>query len=157
MNLEEILLLVQVVVLPTTLLVIACQAYLSAHLSRSSLRQDASLRCESDYTSIVRLLIEKPELQKIYTDLYGDEWTSYSEDERLVYNYLQLMYDLFDRVFWLYEHGWTDRDTWQQWENWLRELARHPLFVDFHNDTRGNFPRSYQERVDKIIAEVQTK
>jgi hypothetical protein len=144
---------IQAAVLFVTLGVLIWQTW----LSRLRLEQEVELQCERDYTSLVRLLIEKPELQKIYADLYGDEWTRYSPDERDIYNYFELMYELFDRVFWLYEQKWMDLDTWSHWEKSLTQIARHPLFVDFHNDTRGEFPSSYQEHVDKIIAEVQAK
>jgi len=128
-----------------------------------ALKQDAYQRCQSDYSSIIRLLVENPELTKIYDDLSKtgvagpSNWVRYSTDDKRLYNYLELNYELFERVYLLRLDKWIDDSTWAQWNTWLKELAKHPLFKDIYEDNRNMFDKRFQDYIDRLLCSTTIK
>jgi hypothetical protein len=154
MDLQSVGIVASTAILITTLVVLIWQV----KIQLETLRKEAYQRCQSDYSSIIRLFIEKQELQKIYDELDSESrdsrWSKYSSVDKTLYNYLELNYELFERVYILRRDKWIDPKTWDQWNEWLKWLARHPLFTDVHNDNRGLFDRDFQELVDRILGKT---
>lgn len=126
----------------------------------SATRTEVYNRCWSDYSSLVRMLVANPSLQSIYDDLsekHKDKWKwpSYTAREKTLYNYFELIYELFERVYFLAEDRWIDSETWSHWNAWLSEVCEHPLFEDVAHDNEGMFAKEFQEFVFRRIKELR--
>jgi hypothetical protein len=118
-------------------------------------------RCESDYSALIRMMVEQPALQTIYDDLakIGPSeagWLQYDSRHKLLFNYIELNYDLFERIYYLWQGKWIDAATWSTWEQWLQYLARHPVFTDVRRGNRGMFGEDFERYVDHLVGERQT-
>jgi len=158
MDFQSAGIVVSAAILIATLVVLIWQV----KIQLETLRKEAYRRCQSDYSSIIRLFVERQELQKIYDELDKKSegnglkhWSGYSSVDKTLYNYLELNYELFERVYLLRKEKWVDPETWDQWNEWLKWLAKHPLFADVQNDNRGLFDRDFQEHVDRVLVETR--
>src|SRR5437660_5700346 len=84
-----------------------------------------------DYTDAFRMLVDKPELAKLQSEmaraaLPGSNTASLSPEDMTVRNYLMLLYGLFERTHLLYRKKWIDQETWNQWSTFLEVVAKHP-------------------------------
>ncbi len=124
----------------------------------SALRTEVYNRCWSDYSSLVRMLVTNPSLQGLYDDLASGhewKWPQYSDREKTLYNYFELIYELFERVYFLAKRKWIDSETWSHWDAWLSEVCEHPLFEDVARDNESMFAKEFQEYVFNKISELR--
>lgn len=70
--------------------------------------------------------VENEYLHTIYDDLpissqknEKNKWSGYTDSERAIFNYFELNYELFERLFYLWREGVIDDKTWRLWENWV--------------------------------------
>ena len=128
----------------------------------SAVRWNVYSKCSEDYSALIRMLVEKGDLQTIYDDLDNlvpdqSNWSKYSKRQRTLYNYMELNYELFDRVFHLKTMGWIDKEMWGYWEKWLTLLSVHPIFKDVAEDCQGMFQKEFEKYVAEKIANTNKK
>jgi hypothetical protein len=64
---------------------------------------------------------------------------------------LMIAYGIMEEAYELYEKGWIDKATWDQWDAWLMQMCKIPHFAVLHQRTAGMFDRAFQEHVSQII------
>lgn len=122
-------------------------------LQRKELKYSVYEKLMSDFSNISLLLVEHPELRKIYNG--GNKpknWDKYDDDEKTMYCYFDSLLGLFERVWVSYkEMRWLNREDWGQWKNWIRDLARNEIFVDVVNDNKELYDPSFINEVQETI------
>ncbi len=101
-------------------------------------------------------MVEQPALQTIYDDIAKIEpseagWQKYDSRQKLLFNYIELNYELFERVYYLWQMEWIDAETWSCWEKWLQYLSRHPIFDDVRCGNSEMFGKDFETYVDRLI------
>ena len=109
-----------------------------------------------DYTDAFRMLVEKPELAKLQSEmaraaLPGSNTASLSPEDMTARNYLMLLYGLFERTHLLYRRKWIDQETWNQWSAFLEVVAKHPLFKDVHRTGEEMYDKPFMDYVSNIL------
>ena len=74
-------------------------------------------------------------------------WASYDVDGKVAYAYLELLYEIFERVFLLYRKQWIPQTEWSQLEAWMTDVIGNPLFRDVREDNMGMFDPAFEELV----------
>ena len=74
-----------------------------------------------------------------------------SAHELAVVRRLMIAYGIIEEAYELYEKGWIDEETWEQWAAWLRAISKHPRFRTLHAGATGMFDKDFQEYVTRII------
>jgi len=64
---------------------------------------------------------------------------------------LMISYGIIEEAYELYKKGWIERDAWEQWNSWLKALARNPYFEKLHTSTAGMFDSDFQAHVSKLL------
>ena len=102
------------------------------------------------YTDYVRMLVERPELNKILNqpEVVGEQLKA---EDQTVIAYLLLGYGIFEEVYSLYKKRWMDEETWKQWSAFLERMCQQPLFQTVHRFSSGTFDRDFQEYVSSLI------
>lgn len=100
----------------------------------------------------MRLLIQTCQHSKIYDDLVRSGsafrgWGTYSDEQKQSYAYIEMIYELFERVFVIWKDRWIPDDEWRLWENWILDIMGHPLFPDVYNDNMGMFDPDFETYV----------
>jgi len=118
-------------------------------LQAEAMKQSDYLRCQIDFTETLRILLASQTHATVYDSLArgGSQfvnWTTYSGDDRKVYAYLEMVYELFERVFWVKKVGTIDAKEWRLWEVWFEDFARHPLLADVYRDNLGMFDGDFE-------------
>jgi hypothetical protein len=122
-----------------------------------AIKDAAYQRALDDYTNSIALLVEKPELATMVNELgqvsraAGSQTTSLTREQGPVFGYMLLNYSLFERVYLLYAKKWIDKDTWEQWHAWLKDMAKHPMFKEVHRRSEGTFDKNFQSLVAEAI------
>lgn len=126
------------------------------------------IRCQSDFTQLMRQLLQGDLHEKIYNSLYKagktkfkSEWTNYTEDDKKVYAFFEIVYELVERVYCIKLYDDDDKIIdeleWKHWENWIDDIVGHPLFEDVHEDSLGMYDKGFEELIsNKIISIKQT-
>jgi len=143
--------LVQTVVITLTLLVFIFQFRSQEKAIKESSYQNLMGR----YNDFMMMQAEKPELNKLLRDqLYGHGTKSKitREDTSLIVNLL-IAYGIIEEAFLLYSKWWIDEETWRQWAAWLKDLAKHPRFVQIHRRMQGQFDKRFEDYVSKVLQE----
>ncbi len=109
-----------------------------------------------DYTDAVKMLVDKPELNKLQIETAratapGSPTASRSIEEMTIRNYILLLFGLLERAHLPYRKKWIDKETWSQWSAFLEALVRHPLFVEAHRSSEGMFDKPFQDYVSNIL------
>jgi hypothetical protein len=69
-----------------------------------------------------------------------------------VYVHLLIAYGIIEEAFLLYVKKWIDKETWDQWATWFKNvLVRHPQFTQIHRGTRGMFDKRFEDYVVKVL------
>jgi len=107
------------------------------------------------------MMVEQPALQTIYDDLAKIEpseagWLKCESRQKLLFNSIELNFELFERVYYLWQEKWIDAETWSCWEKWLQYLSRHPIFDDVRRSNRGMFGEDFARYVDRLIEKRQS-
>ncbi len=128
-----------------------------AKLQTKAILDSDYLRCQIDYTETLRLLIMNNKFCEIYDDLAENiknrylNWKSYNEKQKVMYGYLLLLYEMYERAFAVKKEGGMDDIEWGLWDTWIKEVAKHPLFSDIYQDNKGLFDSEYEEYIKKTI------
>ena len=155
---ESNLMLLQTVAIVITLLVFIYQI----RVEKKAVQRETIHRCDSDYSAIVRMMIEKPEFNKIYDDIAkkmnDNVWIKFPKHEKMMYNYFELNYELFERAYILhYKDKWMDDETWEMWERWIEYISKHKMFSYVHNDVKDMFDHDFQNYISSILPTEQNK
>jgi len=62
-----------------------------------------------------------------------------------------ISYGIIEEAYELYKKGWIDKESWEQWNTWLKALTRHPHFARLHSATAGMYNREFQDHVSGLI------
>ncbi len=122
------------------------------------------IRCQSDFTRTMRQLLNGNLHEMIYNSLYkkgkskfNSDWTKYDEEDKKVYAFFEIIYELIERVFCIKESNdgkkVIDADEWDYWQAWLDDVVGHPIFNDVHFDSLGMYDQRFEELIkNKLIA-----
>jgi hypothetical protein len=69
------------------------------------------------------------------------------------YGNVLVAYGIIEEAFLLYQKGWIDAETWEQWAAWLRNLGKTPQIRHIQAVTKGTFDPRYEKFVAKVLAE----
>jgi hypothetical protein len=69
---------------------------------------------------------------------------------------LMISYGIIEEAYELYSKGWIDKESWEQWNTWLKAISRHPHFPTIHNATTGMFNKDFQEHVSRLLSSSST-
>jgi hypothetical protein len=64
---------------------------------------------------------------------------------------LLISYGIIEEAYELYKKGWIDKESWEQWNAWLKTLAKHPHFATMHRRTEGMFDKDFQAHVSRLL------
>jgi hypothetical protein len=64
---------------------------------------------------------------------------------------LMISYGIIEEAYELYNKGWIDEESWQEWNSWLKALSRHPHFRTLHTQTAGMFNKDFQAHVTRLL------
>ena len=64
---------------------------------------------------------------------------------------LLLSYGIIEEAFELYKKGWIDKDSWEQWNTWLKAICRNPHFARLHTATAGMYDKDFQDHVSRML------
>jgi hypothetical protein len=131
------------------------------NLQIKTIQKNQYAKCQSDYSALLRMAVENGFLQSVYDDIFistpkkeSHKWHGYNERERAIFNYFELNYELFERLFYLWKERAIDDETWKHWENWLDRLIVHPIFRDMVHETRDLFGDEFEQvvrnKIDKL-------
>ena len=117
-------------------------------------------RCASDYSALIRMLVENPSLHTIYDDLAqiaprGTGWLNYNAQQKLLFNYIELNFELFERLYYLWQKKWIADETWSCSEKWLEFLSRHPIFADVKRGNAGMFGEDFEKYIESLMQRHQ--
>ncbi len=122
-----------------------------------NLQQDAYSRAIEDYTEIAGHLLEKPQLNQFF---YEDNaaFQALTADQKDFYNYLGLLFALFERIYLLARRGSIEPRIWASWERWLVDgWFRLRLFDTFWQHERTFFTTDFYEFVDRKYQEFKSR
>ena len=77
--------------------------------------------------------------------------TKPSDEDVAVYRRLMIAYGIIEEAYGLYNRGWIEEATWEQWDAWLRALAQNPSFSMLHTATAGMFDKEFQGHVSEVL------
>ena len=142
----------QTAVLTLTLVIFT----LSFHSQNKANKEAAYQKILDDYTDMIRMLVDKPELSRFQVELARvnagfKSDVGRSAEDMTIRNYVLLLYGLFERAHLLYRKKWIDKETWNQWSAFLETIARHPLFAEAHRSSEGMFDKPFQDYVSNIL------
>jgi hypothetical protein len=141
----------------TAVLTFTLVIFIMSFRSQSKANKEAAYqKVLDDYTDAFRMLVEKPELAKLQSEmaraaLPGSNTASLSPEDMTARNYLMLLYGLFERTHLLYRKKWIDQETWNQWSAFLEVVAKHPLFKDVHQTGEGMYDKPFMDYVSNIL------
>ena len=64
---------------------------------------------------------------------------------------LMVAYGILEETYELYKKKWIDKETWDQWEAWLRAISTHPDFALLHTASLGMFDGDFQDHVSQLL------
>jgi hypothetical protein len=124
----------------------------AVRLQTDAMRQAEYLRCQIDFTETMRLLISTYQHSKIYDELANSgsafcNWSTYSDQQKQSYAYIEMLYELFERVFAIWKEGWISNEEWHLWETWILDIIGHPLASDVYRDNVGMFDPAFESYI----------
>ncbi len=140
--------IVQTVVITVTLIVFVMQF----RSQEKAIREASYQGLMGRYNDFIRAMVDKPELSRF---LLEDTEGRTSPEEAVVYGHLLVAYGIIEEAFLLYKKGWIDKDTWEQWSQWLRILCDRPQMKRIHERTRGTFDKGFEEYVTNMIKTLE--
>jgi hypothetical protein len=82
--------------------------------------------------------------------------TDIQASELVTIRRLLISYGIIEEAYELYKKGWIDKEAWEQWNSWLKAIARHPHFAALHKETIGMFDKDFQAHVTSLLDSNQT-
>ncbi len=77
--------------------------------------------------------------------------TKMEADELTTFRRLMVSYGIIEEAYELYKKGWIDKESWEQWNTWLKALSRHPHFTVLHRTSAGMFDSEFQDHVSRLL------
>jgi hypothetical protein len=74
-----------------------------------------------------------------------------SKDEISGIRRLMIAYGILEETYELYKKKWIDKETWDQWEAWLKVICAYPQFAMLHVAASGMFDKDFQKHVSELI------
>jgi hypothetical protein len=110
----------------------------------------------SDFSSATLKLVEDSGLREEYVS--GNKptnWDKYNDNQKALYFYFDSLLGLFERVWVSYrEMGWIKKADWEQWENWIKDLATNKIFLRVVHDNEKMYDSSFIDRVHQAIKSI---
>jgi hypothetical protein len=78
------------------------------------------------------------------------------ENEMPTLRRLLISYGIIEEAYELFERGWIDEESWEQWNAWLKALTRHPHFATLHKSAAGMYDKHFQDHVSRLLDSKQT-
>jgi len=141
--------LVQTIVITLTLMVLIFQF----RSQEKAIKESAYQNLMGRYNDFMMTQAQRPELNKLLRDqLHGSRAKTRVtlEDTAVIVNLL-IAYGIIEEAFLLYSKRWIDEESWLQWAVWLKDLAKHPRFVQIHERMRGQFDKRFEDHVSKVL------
>jgi hypothetical protein len=126
----------------------------SIRLQTEAMQQAEYMRCQIDFTETMRSLIQSAKHDAVYDDLAANAgsqfqaWQTYSSQQKATYAYLELIYELFERVYCIKGDGWIDEKEWKHWERWIDDVIGHLMFADVHKDNLGMYDSGFEAYIE---------
>ena len=129
----------------------------AVRLQTEALRQSEYMRCQIDFTETLRLLASNGSHARIYDDLAKagsafKGWKEYTADQKQTYAYLEMVYEVLERVFVISKDGWIPESEWSQWEKWVDDVISNPLFAHVCDDNLGMFDPRFEQYIKNRIS-----
>lgn len=132
-----------------------CIILISAILLLYQLRQfDHSLRQDS-YGKQIEFSLNINEMllhnKSIANQLYQNsaDYKGLNDEQKDFYNYLVLVFCLYERLYLLARSKRVEKKAWEAWERWLVQVILHlDLFQLFWNNERTSFHEDFYRYVD---------
>ena len=64
---------------------------------------------------------------------------------------LMIAYGILEETYELYKKKWIDKETWDQWDAWLKVMIKYPNFPMLHVSASGMFDKDFQDHVSELI------
>ena len=64
---------------------------------------------------------------------------------------MMIAYGILEEAYELYLRGWIDKETWDQWDAWLKVLCKYPYFATVHVSTSGMYNKKFQDHVSELL------
>jgi hypothetical protein len=125
-----------------------------------SIQQSEYLRCQIDFTETMRILIRDDLHAKVYDDLATNGgsafvgWKQYTRDQKVSYAYLEMIYELFERVYVIWQQHWIPAEEWQSWAVWIDDVIHHPLFIHVYKDNIGMFDPQFEKYIETQLQQI---
>jgi hypothetical protein len=160
---------VQAAIYLLTLIVLIAQARILIRQTRSqeqalrlqtdAFRQGDYLRCQIDYSESARVILASGLHATVYDELANGgsrfaHWAIYKPEQKAAYAYLELIYELFERIFVLDADGWIGKDEWPLWDTWFKDVLGHPLLRDVFEDNVGMYDPRFEAFVRSALDKV---
>ena len=119
------------------------------------------VRCKIDFSHSMNQLIRNNMHDDIYSNIFkidkekfNTPWDTYSVEEKKVYAYFEILYELFVRVYLSKEENIITLKEWGNWEAWIDDIIKHPVFNDVHIDSIGMYSEPFQEFITQRLKAV---
>jgi len=115
-------------------------------------------RLMGEFSNVTLKLVESSDLREAF--VFGAEpaqWHNYDQPKRALFFYFDSLLGLFERVWYSCQssQGGSEED-WQQWKNWIKELAANAVFVDLLNESEGLYDSGFLKEVKEVAATVRS-
>lgn len=163
---------VQAAIYLFTLIVLIVQARILIRQTRSqdealriqtkTTQQTEYLRCQIDFTESMRTMLTSGLYKKVYDELARGgskfaHWKEYSDAQKATYSYLELIHELFERIFVLHKDNWIEPDEWPLWEQWFKDAAINPLYSDVFEDNVGMYDPRFEAYVRDALESLKSQ
>ncbi len=62
-----------------------------------------------------------------------------------------IAYGILEETYELYKKKWIDKETWDQWDAWLKVMIKYPNFPLLHVAASGMFDKDFHDHVSELI------
>jgi hypothetical protein len=69
---------------------------------------------------------------------------------------LMIAYGILEEAYELYEKGWINKETWDQWDAWLKTICRQPQFGELHRAMIGMFDKQFQDHITELLGSLSS-
>jgi O-glycosyl hydrolase len=119
------------------------------------------IRCKVDFLQSMRQLISDGIHDEIYASInkegqvkFTQDWSTYTPQQKKIYAYFEILYELFVRVYVLRREEVISKEEWATWEVWLNDVMSHPVFKNVHEDARAMYDKQFQEFIDGELRKI---
>lgn len=142
--------LAQTVVITLTLLVFIFQF----RSQETAIKESSYQNLMGRYNDFITSQVSNPDLNGLFVERVRkfNKQGSASPQDAAIYGNLLIAYGIIEEAFLLYDKGWIDEDTWEQWATWLRALSSQPQFSAVHEASHGMFDKGFEGYAAGLLA-----